>query len=57
MTCNHCHPLCQCGAEEVAGQRLLDEWEAGRFRVEPWPRFPELESIEEALLNYAGSIK
>jgi hypothetical protein len=62
MTCNHCHPLCQCGAEEAMARdwAALPAWQSRRD-AEPdsraallrdAARFPELEAMEAALANY-----
>jgi hypothetical protein len=53
MTCNHCHPLCQCGAEEAAGRRLLEGFrEVADEMCADEPQWPELEAMEAALANY-----
>lgn len=48
MTCNLCHPLCQCGAEAA----LL---RAYRERVQAFlrARSPEVRAIESLLASYA----
>lgn len=53
MTCNLCFPLCQCGAEEAAGLRLLKDFGTHVVFVADAPQWPELEAMEAALANYA----
>jgi hypothetical protein len=64
VTCNLCHPLCQCGAEEAAAKQRLPSdgpsvgrfLESGRTRLlRDAARFPELEAMEAALANYDGA--
>jgi hypothetical protein len=61
MKCNHCYPLCHCGAEALAAHAArMTAFEAQRDAeadsraalLRDAARWPELEAMEAALANY-----
>lgn len=50
MTCNLCHPLCQCGAEEAVRVRYVFQERVRDFLRQ---RSPEVQAVEALLQAYA----